>query len=270
MAFSQDFVWVNRMTYWIDTHCHLADGRYKNDFDSYMQRAKENDVAIINVICSSEEELMYMLKKQKQYPNLDISFGYYPQDAKSITQEDLDFLAFVLEKYPQIKAIGEIGLDYYYTKEFADKQKELFIKQIEIANKYKKPIIIHSRSAAKDTYDTLKAYAKTNVLMHCFSDSLEMMKEYQKLGYFISFTGVVTFKNANKVKSNAINVDLDKIMIETDSPYLTPVPFRGKDNQPAYVCYVGKYIAELREMEIEDLQQHLINNYQRFMGANND
>jgi TatD DNase family protein len=258
------------MTYWIDTHCHLGDDRYKDDFNSYIQKAKENDVVIINVICSSKEELMYMLEKQKQFPNLDISFGFYPQDAKDITQKDLDFLVFALEKYPQIKAVGEIGLDYYYTKEFADKQKELFIKQIEIANKYNKPIIIHSRSAAKDTYDALKQHAKTKVLMHCYSDSLEMMREYQKLGYFISFTGVVTFKNANKVKTNALNVDLDKIMVETDSPYLTPVPFRGKDNQPAYVRYVGEYIAELRDMDIEELQLQLIDNYQRFMGTGND
>ncbi len=258
------------MTYWIDTHCHLGDDRYKDDFNSYIQKAKENDVVIINVICSSKEELMYMLEKQKQFPNLDISFGFYPQDAKDITQKDLDFLVFALEKYPQIKAVGEIGLDYYYTKEFADKQKDLFIKQIEIANKYNKPIIIHSRSAAKDTYDTLKQHAKTKVLMHCYSDSLEMMREYQKLGYFISFTGVVTFKNTNKVKTNALNVDLDKIMVETDSPYLTPVPFRGKDNQPAYVRYVGEYIAELRDMDIEELQLQLIDNYQRFMGTGND
>lgn len=258
------------MTYWIDTHCHLGDDRYKEDFNGYIQKATENDVAIINVICSSKEELMYMLEKQKQYSNLDISFGFYPQDAKDITQKDLDFLVFALEEYPQIKAIGEIGLDYYYTKEFADEQKELFIKQIEIANKYNKPIIIHSRSAAKDTYDTLKQYAKTNVLMHCYSDSLEMMREYQKLGYFISFTGVVTFKNANKVKINALNVELDKIMIETDSPYLTPTPFRGKDNQPAYVRYVGKYIAKLRDMDIEKLQLQLIDNYQRFMETGND
>ncbi|HPW53031.1 MAG TPA: TatD family hydrolase [Erysipelotrichaceae bacterium] len=258
------------MTYWIDTHCHLADERYRDDFDGYMQAAKENDVAIINVICSSEEELMYALEKQKQYSNLDISFGFYPQGAEKITQEDLDFLVFVLEKYPQIKAIGEIGLDYYYTREFAKEQKDLLIKQIEIANRFNKPIVIHSRSAAKDTYDTLKQYAKTRVLMHCYSDSLEMMREYQKLGYFISFTGVVTFKNASKVKTNAVNVDLDKIMIETDSPYLTPVPFRGKDNQPSYVRYVGEYIAQLKNMEIEKLQLQLIDNYQRFMGANND
>ncbi len=258
------------MRYWIDSHCHLADDRYKENFDNYLQNAKENGVKIINVICSSKEELMYILEKQKQYPNLDISFGYYPQDAKNINNKDLEFLVFALENYPQIKAVGEIGLDYYYTKEFADKQKELFIKQIEIANKYNKPIIIHSRSAAKDTYDTLKEYARTNVLMHCYSDSLEMMREYQKLGYFISFTGVVTFKNANKVKNNAINVDLDKIMIETDSPYLTPVPYRGKDNQPSYVKYVGEYIANLRDMEIEALQEHLIDNYQRYMGTTDD
>lgn len=258
------------MRYWIDSHCHLADDRYKENFDNYLQNAKENGVKIINVICSSKEELMYILEKQKQYPNLDISFGYYPQDAKNISNKDLEFLVFALENYPQIKAVGEIGLDYYYTKEFADKQKELFIKQIEIANKHNKPIIIHSRSAAKDTYDTLKEYARTNVLMHCYSDSLEMMREYQKLGYFISFTGVVTFKNANKVKTNAINVDLDKIMIETDSPYLTPVPFRGKDNQPSYVKYVGEYIANLRDMEIETLQEHLMDNYQRYMGTTDD
>lgn len=249
--------------FWIDTHCHMNDGVYRDKIKEYFDRAVELNVKKSLVICMNKEDLLYTFELQKQFPQIDIAFGYHPEDADKITEDDLRYLEEVISD-ERIIAIGEIGLDYYWDKTYKDKQMELFIKQIEIANKANKPVLIHSRSAAKDTYDTLKKYAKTNVLMHCFGESFEMMQEYLKLGYYIAFGGVITFKNAQQPKENVSRIPLDRLMLETDCPYMTPVPFRGKQNETAYVKYVGEYVCELRGLEIDKLQQQLQENYRRF------
>ncbi len=246
------------MSYWIDTHCHMNEELYRQDFDDYMQAARENNVLASNVICMHRQELEYTLGLKEKYPNLDITFGYFPEDLQHLNDQDMTYLE---EACDGVQAIGEIGLDYYYTRETAEQQKEMFIRQIEIANRKNKPIMIHSRNAAQDTFDILKQHARTRVVMHCFSESTEMMREYLKLGYFISFAGVVTFKNARTPKENALECPLERMMIETDCPYLTPVPFRGKTNQTAYVRYTGEYIAQLKGISNEELQQQLIRNY---------
>lgn len=263
MVFSLDSVWVSKMSYWIDTHCHMTEDIYRQNFAQYMTNAKENNVLVSNLICLNKNDLQRALEIQKEYPSCDVSFGYFPEDANHITDDDLSFLEEVI-KEGKIKGVGEIGLDYHYGKEFVNEQKALLIKQIELANKYGLPIMIHSRDASQDTFDILKKYAKTKVLMHCYSDSLEMMREYLKLGFYISFSGVVTFKNAKSPKENALNCPLDRMMIETDCPYLTPAPFRGQTNETAYVRYTGEYIAQLRELSIGQLQVQLMKNYESF------
>ncbi len=256
------------MSYWIDTHCHMNDEIYRDNLNEYMQRAKDNNVAKSLVICMNKEDLEYSFKMQEEYPNLDLAFGYHPEDADKVNDSWWQYLEDVISD-ERIIAIGEIGLDYYWDKSFKDKQIEMFIRQIELANKVNKPILIHSRSATQDTYDILKKYAKTNVLLHCFGESKEMMREYLKLGYYMAFGGVITFKNAKGPKENALNIPLDRLMIETDCPYMTPVPFRGKTNETAYVKYVGEFISENRNISIEDLQQQLIENYERFFSGKN-
>ena len=251
------------MSYWIDTHCHMNEDVYRDSFDEYMKNSRDNGVLRNNVICMHKEEYLYTKELKERYPQLDITFGYFPEDLQHLNAEDLTYLD---QQADQLTAIGEIGLDYYYTKETKDQQKELFIAQIEIANRHNKPIVIHSRNAAQDTYVILKQHARTKVIMHCFSESLEMMRQYLKLGYYISFAGVVTFKNALSPKENARQCPLDRMMIETDCPYLTPVPFRGKMNQTAYVRYTGEYIAQLRGLEVEELQKQLIANYDNWRG----
>ena len=252
------------MAFWIDTHCHMNDEMYQADFDQYMQRASENGVGRALVICMNRPDLEYTFELQKRYPMLDIAFGYHPEDADKITEADLQYMDEILND-ERIRAVGEIGLDYYWDKTYKDQQLELFVRQLQLAHKHRKPVSVHSRSAAQDTYDTLKKHAKTGVLMHCFGESAEMMREYLKLGYYIAFGGVVTFKNAHTPRDNALNVPLDRLMIETDCPYMTPVPFRGKPNETAYVRYVGECIASLRNIEITALQQQLAANYDRFM-----
>lgn len=252
--------------YWIDTHCHMNDEIYREALDEYMQRSLQYNVGRNMVICMNRSDLEYTFEMQKKYPCIDIAYGYHPEDADKITEEDLAYMEEIITD-PRIMAVGEIGLDYYWDKTYKEEQKKLFVRQLEIANKVKKPVLIHSRSRAQDTYDILKEHAGVKVLMHCFGESAEMMREYLKLGYYIAFGGVVTFKNARIPKENAINVPLDRLMLETDCPYMTPVPFRGKTNETAYVRYVGEFVARERNISESDLQRQLMENYRRFFDA---
>lgn len=232
-----------------------------------MQRAADFNVRKSLVICMNRPDLEYTFAMQQRYPWIDIAFGYHPEDAGKITEEDLQYMQEIIHD-DRIIAIGEIGLDYYWDKTFIEQQKELFIRQIKMANELNKPILIHSRSAAQDTCDILGEHAKGKVLMHCFGESMEMMNIYLKRGYYIAFGGVVTFKNSRVPKENAAAVPLDRLMLETDCPYMTPVPLRGKQNETAYVRYVGEYIAELRNMDEIQLQRQLMDNYRRFLNGN--
>ena len=252
--------------YWIDTHCHMNDEIYRDNLDEYMQRSLRYNVGRNMVICMNREDLEYTFEMQKKYPFIDIAYGYHPEDADKITEEDLEYMESIIDD-PRIIAVGEIGLDYYWDKTYKEEQKKLFIRQLEIANKVNKPVLIHSRSRVQDTYDILKKHAGVHVLMHCFGESYEMMQEYLKLGYYIAFGGVVTFKNARIPKENVIKVPLDRLMLETDCPYMTPVPFRGKTNETAYVRYVGEFVARERGIDESELQQQLMDNYKRFFDA---
>ena len=255
-------------TYWIDTHSHMNDEIYRETLDEYMQRALSYNVQRIMVICMNRSDLEYTFEMQKQYPFIDIAFGYHPEDAGLTSDEALDYMKEIIND-PRIIAIGEIGLDYYWDKTFKEEQKQLFIKQIEMANEVRKPILIHSRSRAQDTFDILKEHARVKVLMHCFGESNEMMQEYLKLGYYIAFGGVVTFKNARIPKENVLSVPLDRLMLETDCPYMTPVPYRGKTNETAFVRFVGEFVCQYRGIEESVLQRQLIDNYQRFFDEEN-
>ena len=190
--------------------------------------------------------------------------GIYPSEAKTYTHEVEDRM-IELAKNHKVKAVGEIGLDYYWDKSFVDLQKEVYVKQILLANKLNLPIVIHDREAHKDAYDLLLEYNQSSkALFHCFSGSVEFMRECVKKGWYIALGGVVTFKNAVKMKDVAREIPLDKLVLETDSPYLTPVPFRGKPNTPAYVRYVAEEIANLRQMPLNELIDITTNNAERF------
>lgn len=196
--------------------------------------------------------------------NIYAMIGIYPSEAKTYTQEVEDRM-IELAKNHKVKAVGEIGLDYYWDKSFVDLQKEVYVKQILLANKLNLPIVIHDREAHKDAYDLLLEYNQSSkALFHCFSGSVEFMRECVKKGWYIALGGVVTFKNAVKMKDVAREIPLDKLVLETDSPYLTPVPFRGKPNTPAYVRYVAEEIANLRQMPLNELIDITTNNAERF------
>ncbi len=246
----------------IDTHCHLNSEELLNEVDEVILRAKKEGVNTFFVvgwdISSSKLALLLADKYQEVYPIV----GVHPCDIKGVDLSELEELLID----GKVKAVGEIGLDYYWVKEEKDrkKQKEYFIKQIELANKYKLPISIHSRDAIQDTLNILKEYhPKYGFIMHCFSGSKEMMSEFLKLGGYISFGGPVTFKNAQNSKECALNVPLDRILIETDCPYLTPHPFRGKRNEPSYLPLVMETIKEIKGIDAQELKQALIENTKR-------
>ena len=246
--------------YLIDTHAHID----MLDYDKTMALMSEYGVkkAIIpSVEVATLDKVIELALKNE---NLYAMIGIFPSEVKTYTpkvEEKLRNLA----KNPKIKAVGEIGLDYYWDKSFVDLQKEVFVKQIKLANELNLPIVVHDREAHKDSFDLLKEYNKgSNVLFHCFSGSVEFMQECVKQGWYIAIGGVVTFKNAIKMKDVAKTVPLEYLVLETDSPYLTPVPFRGKENSPAYVKYVAEEVANLRAMPVNEIIDITTNNAERF------
>lgn len=241
--------------YLIDTHAHL-------DMLSELDYSGVGKVVVPSVDFKSMDKVVDLSKNENIYSMV----GIYPTEAKTYN-EDVEKKITELSKNPKVVAMGEIGLDYYWDKSFVDEQKEVFIKQIQLANELNLPIVVHDREAHKDCFDILKEYNKNSkVLFHCFSGSVEFMKECTKEGWYIALGGVVTFKNAIKMKNVAKEVPLNKLVLETDSPYLTPVPFRGKENKPAYVKYVAEEIAKIRSISIEEIIDITTNNAERFFG----
>ena len=246
--------------YLIDTHAHID----MLDYDRTMALMSEYGVkkAIIPSVEVATLDKVFEIALKNE--NLYAMIGIFPSEVKTYTpkvEEKLRNLA----KNPKIKAVGEIGLDYYWDKSFVDLQKEVFVKQIKLANELNLPIVVHDREAHKDSFDLLKEYNNNSkVLFHCFSGSVEFMQECVKQGWYIAIGGVVTFKNAIKIKDVAKTVPLEYLVLETDSPYLTPVPFRGKENSPAYVKYVAEEIANLRDIPVEEIIDITTNNAERF------
>lgn len=230
----------------IDTHCHLS----KNDYDNLDEIISEMDGYMITSGCDDEtnREVLEMVAK---YDNVYGTIGIHPEEIDKITENSFKFIEDNLNN-PKIVAIGEIGLDYYWVKDNIEKQKEVFEYQVKLAEKYNIPIVVHSREAIQDTYDILKKYKVTGTI-HCFSSSLEMAKEFIKLGYKIGVGGTLTFKNSKKIQDIVKQLDLKDILLETDSPYLTPEPFRGKKNKPSNVYYVAQKISELKNISLENV-----------------
>lgn len=244
----------------IDTHAHIFDEQFNGDREEVIKRIKEANIQKVVVVGFSKETNVLAQYLASKYDFIYPTAGFHPSEANYITEEDIiQFENFINSN--KIYAIGECGLDYYWVSDNKDKQKWLFIKQIEFAIKYNLPLVIHCRDAVGDVYEILKEYkGKVKFVMHCYSGSYEMAVNFIKLGGYISLGGPVTFKNAKTPKEVAINVSIDRLLIETDCPYLAPVPYRGKRNEPSYVRNVLTEIAALREMDINELEVILDNN----------
>jgi len=235
----------------VDTHVHLNSHKFKYNLDEIIKRALENDVKTMIVVGYDKETNQKAIELSLKYPFIYATVGIHPTEAKNTKEKDFDLLKSQLV-HERVVGIGECGLDFYWDKDNIDKQIEVFKRQIELSIQYKKPIIIHMRDASEATYNVLSEYKDLKGIMHCYSGSKEMAKHFLNLGLHISLGGPVTFRNGIKPKEVAKMVPLDKILIETDAPYLAPHPFRGKLNEPSRVKLVAEEIAKLRNMTYDD------------------
>ncbi|MDM5196819.1 TatD family hydrolase [Fictibacillus enclensis] len=247
-----------------DTHAHLNAIQFEEDLEDVIQRALDEGISHIVVVGFDQPTIKGALKLADTYDFIYAAVGWHPVDAVDMTPEDLQWIE-ELADHPKVVAIGEMGLDYHWDKSPKDVQKRVFRQQIQLAKKVKLPIIIHNREATQDVVDILREEGAEEVggIMHCYSGSLEVAKECMEMNFYISFGGPVTFKNAKKPKEVAKEIPIDRLLIETDCPYLSPHPLRGKRNEPSYVKYVAEAIAELREMPLEDLVKKTTENAKR-------
>lgn len=231
----------------IDTHCHLDIDEYEN-VDLVIKNMGNNIMIASGCNMQTNTRVMELIKNHE---NIYGTIGIHPNELDDMNEKSLKFLEENIRN-SKIVGIGEIGLDYYWDKDHKEIQQEFFIKQIELAKKYNKPIVIHSREAANDTYNILEKYLGNNkAIMHCYSYSLDMAKKYQKLGVKFGIGGVITFKNSNKLKETVEELDISNFVLETDSPYLSPEPFRGQKNEPKNVYLVAQKIAEIKNLKLE-------------------
>lgn len=251
----------------INTHSHANMLKETNIDDAILNAQNENMITIIP--SSTAEDIFEVDTFIQKYHDVYGYVGVFPEEVKTFTYKTLSDMENIIKNNKKIVGIGEIGLDYYWDKTFKELQKEVFIKQIDFANQMNLPLNIHSREAHQDTLEILKKYNKNSTaILHCFSGSLDFAKECIKEGIYISLGGVVTFKNAIKVKEVATSIPLEYLLLETDDPYLAPVPFRGKENQPMYVKYVAQTIADLRGVSIEEVAKATVKNAERIFNFN--
>ena len=247
----------------IDTHTHINMIEV-TPADDIIKNAGNYGVDKLIIPAASTSDFDTIIELTNKHENVYGMLGIHPSEAKEWTDDIITRIKKLANKNKKIVAIGEIGLDYYWDKSFNDLQKEIFIKQIKLANELRLPIDVHDRDAHKDTFDILKEYNRGSiVIMHCFSGSVEFAKECIKEGWYLGIGGVVTFKNAIKMKEVALAVPLEQILLETDAPYLTPVPYRGKENQPAYVKFVAEEIARIRNTTFEEIDEITTQNAKR-------
>jgi len=242
-----------------DTHCHLYSEYYDNLEEIFKESKSNNVVRYISDGCDMKSN-KEMIELSKKYNEIYITLGIHPENADSYNEDDLKYIENNL-KTEKVIAIGEIGLDYFYTKENKDIQKKLLESQLKLAEEYNMPVVIHSREATQDTIDILKKY-KLKGVIHSFTGSLEVAKIYIKMGYVLGVNGVITFKNSN-VKDIIKEVGLENIILETDSPYLTPHPYRGKQNSPKYIKEIAEFVARLYGISIEELAKITNDNIKR-------
>lgn len=235
--------------YFVDTHCHVFKSDYEN-IDEVLENASSNNIKYVINNGSNDEYNKEVLKLVEKYPFMYGAIGIHPEDVDSYSLDDIKFIENNISN-KKVVAIGEIGLDYHYTKENRNEQIKLFEMQLSLAEKYDIPVIVHSRDATEDTINSLKKFNCKGVI-HSFSGSLETARIYIKMGYMLGVNGVITFKNA-KIKDVIKEVGLEHIVLETDSPYLTPEPFRGKQNNPGHVLEVAKFVANLYGISLEEL-----------------
>lgn len=237
-----------------DTHVHYDDKAFQEDRDALLNSLKEHDIEAVVNIGASIRSSKNTLELIRQYPFVYGAVGVHPSETGEMNQQELDWLRSAARQ-ERVVAIGEIGLDYYWEEPDHDTQKHWFVRQLNLAREVDLPIVVHSRDAAKDTLDMIKAEKAGDMggVIHCFSYGVEMAREYLNLGFYLGIGGVVTFNNGKKLKEVVEYMPLDRIVLETDCPYLSPVPYRGKRNSSVNLPYVVEAISQIKGVPAEDV-----------------
>lgn len=248
-----------------ETHAHYDDEAFEQDREALLESMQQQGVGYIVNSCASIENMDETIELTRKYPFIYCSVGVHPDDAGNMTQQVLDRVRSLCS-YEKTVAVGEIGLDYYWDKALREVQKKWFRAQLEIAEQEKLPFVIHSRDAAEDTLaimKEMKAGQMSGGIIHCFSYSVEIAREYLNMGLYLGIGGVVTFKNARKLKEVVEYAPLEQLVLETDSPYLAPVPNRGKRNSSLNLCYVAEEIAQIKGISAKEVEQITFENAKR-------
>ena len=243
----------------IDSHCHLDQPPLNKDLSKVVERAKLADIKYLLTISTDIESFKKIEKIVKNYENIFGTIGIHPHETKKYPNCTSSYLINARSNNKKIIGIGETGLDFFYNHSDKKIQKKIFLEHIHASIKLKLPLIVHSRNADKDTYDILqdavKNYGLNKILLHCFTGSMDFAKKLLNIGAYISFSGIITFKKSNDLLNIAAYVPLNRLLIETDSPYLAPVPHRGKSNEPSFVTYTAEKIALIKKIDISEVEK---------------
>jgi len=253
----------------VDSHCHIDFPDLVDDFLGVLSRAHDSGVGHLLCVSVNLQDFPAMLQLADRSANISASVGVHPNTPLEVTEEPSVDTLVALADNPKIVAIGETGLDYYRTSCDVDRQRERFARHIRAARCVQKPLIVHTRSAAGETIELMKSEEAGGAggVMHCFGEDWDTAKAALDEGFYISFSGIVTFKSAQTVRDVAKKVPLDRILVETDAPYLAPVPFRGKTNEPAYVKHTAECLAEIRQMDLDSFADLTTENFFRLFDS---
>ncbi len=250
----------------IDSHCHLDYSNLFNQLDDIVKRAERNQVNYFLTICTTLESFKRIIIIVEKYKNIYGTFGIHPHETKDFTNVDAKFILDIKNKHKKIIGIGETGLDYYYNHSDKKIQKKSFIEHIGAASQLGIPLIVHSRNAEHDTYEILKSEKKNSdlkILIHCFTGSKSFAKKLLDLNSYISISGIITFKNSNELAHTVSTIPIENLLVETDSPYLTPLPYRGKPNEPSYIIYTIEKLSQIINVSKETVMNYTTNNFKK-------
>ena len=255
----------------IDSHCHLDYPDLYNQLDDVIKRAEYNQVQRLLTICTTLESFEKIKLIIQKYENIYGTFGIHPHETRKFINVDLKFITNLKKRYRKIVGIGETGLDFYYN--YSDKkiQRKSFIEHIGAALELNIPIIVHSRNAESDTYEILKSEKKNSnlkILIHCFTGSKQFAKKLLDMNCYISVSGIITFKNSVELIDTVSSIPIEKLLVETDSPYLAPLPHRGKPNEPSYIIHTIEKLSQIKKISKEDVITNTTNNFKKLFGFN--
>ncbi len=250
----------------IDSHCHLADPQFATDLDTVLRRAKEAGVDQMVTIADSLEEAEKCVEIAKKHPHIFATVGVHPHNAKDWKKGDAELLQKMAEGSTKVKAIGEIGLDYHYDHSERGVQRAVFLEQLTLSRELGLPAVVHCREAVKDIETIIREVEPLQVVIHCCTEKWADIAWAVELGHMLSFTGIATYPSSHDISETIKHCPMDQLMIETDSPYLAPVPHRGKRNEPAYVAEVAKKIAEIKGISLEEVDAATTKNAMEFFG----